>query len=336
MDKTDKLFKVPVIQDRVIRGIVKDGKFEPLPDGASVQDSKSVEYTENGEYSIIPDEGFDAVAQVNVTVDVPSSGGGAGWITQLADKEYDSIEAAEELNMMDVKGALFSWNASTGKYHVWNADEVKVWDWDLDCSSHLTPAESPALPSWNAEVEFPTNEYGEVIAVCAGKGLWVSTKWLSGTPRKWCETSSPLYSFQWDCFDLSGAEVAKKLYAADKDLEGSMFADVKAFDGIVDGDTAGHWFVPSRSEIFQVVCACADEVEGATSSPYYTYANAYYNATHIIAQSDLWSCSQSVNNPENAYDLDNASTLRSNNKTNEYPCVVCLRFGAALAAEATE
>lgn len=295
----------------------------------NVQDSKSVEYTENGEYSVVPDTGFDAIAQVNVTVDVPAAGG-AGWITQLADKEYDSIGAAEELNMMDVKGALFSWNASTGKYHVWNADEVKVWDWDLDRSSHLTPAESPALPSWDEDVEFPTNEYGEVIAVCAGKGMWVSTKWESGTPRKWCEQSSPLFSFQWDCFDLSGAEVAKKLYAADKDLTGSIFADVKVFEGITGDVTVGHWFVPSRSEIFQTICACADEVEDATSSPYYTYANAYYNATHIIAQSEFWSCSQDVINPNYACTLADASGLGSSYKSREYPCVVCLRFGESL------
>jgi len=266
----------------------------------------------------------------------PTPQGGAGWITEIEDKQYDSIEDAEELNMADIKGALFSYNAETGKYTVWNgaADEAeRPWDYKLDCSSHYNPgAGSPAIPSWDAEVEFPTNEYGEVIAVCAGKGLWVSTKWASGTSRKWCEQSSPLYAYQFDCGDLSGAEVAKKLYAEGKDLTGSIFADVKAFQAVAGDGTVGHHFLPSRSEIFQVVCACADENhEAGDGSNHYTYTNAYYNATHIIALSSVWSSSQYVYYSDNAYYLGYGTTLNLDTKDHECTSAVCLRFGNALA-----
>lgn len=52
----------------------KGGGDEPC--NIKIQESKTVEFTENGDYTVFPDEGYDAVAQVNVTVDVPAPSGG--------------------------------------------------------------------------------------------------------------------------------------------------------------------------------------------------------------------------------------------------------------------
>ena len=45
--------------------------------GAPSLQSKSITYTENGTATITPDEGYDGLSSVDVTVDV-ASGGGSG------------------------------------------------------------------------------------------------------------------------------------------------------------------------------------------------------------------------------------------------------------------
>ena len=266
-------------------------------------------------------------------------GSDAGWITTMEDKEYDSIEAAEELNMMDVKYALFSYKAETGKYHVWNAGEVRAWDGDEDASANYNPGEvSPAVPSWDDEVEFPENDYGEVIAVCCGKGLWVSTKWDFETPCVWCSNDSPMYSFQWDCRDLSGAEVAKKMYAADKDLTGSIFATIKDFESIEGDGTQGHYFLPSNTEIVQILPACAVEIREATMPPYVSFITSYYNAIHFIQYNNILSCNQDNYQSTDVYYMGapafiNSKLIDSTPKSAGFNAVIGLHFGPSLVSE---
>ena len=49
------------------------------PDDTAIQDTKAVTITSNGTVSVTPDVPYDAVKEVNVTVDVASGGGGAGF-----------------------------------------------------------------------------------------------------------------------------------------------------------------------------------------------------------------------------------------------------------------
>ena len=51
----------------------------PAGGGAPSLQSKSVTYTENGTATITPDEGYDGLSSVDVTVDVSGGGGGAGF-----------------------------------------------------------------------------------------------------------------------------------------------------------------------------------------------------------------------------------------------------------------
>lgn len=49
------------------------------PDDTAVQDSKALTITSNGTVSVTPDAPYDALKKVDVTVDVASGGGGAGF-----------------------------------------------------------------------------------------------------------------------------------------------------------------------------------------------------------------------------------------------------------------
>ena len=53
-------------------------KIEAIETGSNIniQASKSITYTSNGTATITPDEGYDALSSVDVTVDVASGGGG--------------------------------------------------------------------------------------------------------------------------------------------------------------------------------------------------------------------------------------------------------------------
>ena len=76
--------------------------------------------------------------------------------TYVGDSLQDLKPIAENCNCI---GALISYNQITKKYTLWNGDKNAEGYWD------------PHKYSDGSAYE-PSNEYGAVIAVCAGQGLW--------------------------------------------------------------------------------------------------------------------------------------------------------------------
>lgn len=85
--------------------------------GAPSLQSKSVTYTANGTATITPDEGYDGLSSVDVTVDVSGGGGGGGIIEGLEFKyEYFSFKGTDVrfINCVFKDGATFEfWSTST-------------------------------------------------------------------------------------------------------------------------------------------------------------------------------------------------------------------------------
>lgn len=84
-----------LLPENIKKDVVIGGVTGTLEGGGSVsvQPSKSVSITQNGTTTVTPDTGYDALGQVDVTVDVASGGVGGGTITSLKVRPALSVDA---------------------------------------------------------------------------------------------------------------------------------------------------------------------------------------------------------------------------------------------------
>ena len=260
-----------------------------------------------------------------------------GYITHFdGTKTFNSIEEAEELNYYDVKGALLSYDGS--KYTAWNGGEnldSRAWDYRVsrrDYASDLSDSDGYLFTgTWDENVVFP-DTYGDVIAVCVGNGLWMSTKWNptnDGSGYIWCAENSPIYSPQLDCILGTGWENTSKL--VERCQEGDLFAYVRDF-GADDG-TKGHWYVPSKFEIIRAINNLGEIFENP--DPEYVEVSCHFlnNISNAVYQiyGDYWTSSQWPYLSSNeSYILGSANFLSDDGKAAAYHCTVLLRFGEKL------
>lgn len=98
------------------------------PDDTAVQDSKALTITSNGTVSVTPDAPYDALKKVDVTVDVASGGGGAGFkVTFPATAtNWDRVIAGGIVQVDGTVVALTDYSTLAGKT-IPNVLEICVW-----------------------------------------------------------------------------------------------------------------------------------------------------------------------------------------------------------------
>ena len=88
----------------------------PAGGGAPILQSKSVTYTANGTSTITPDEGYDGMSSVDVTVDVAGSGGGGASTITFTVELDNGPEGA--IIVSDANGNSLTEITSNGVYTI--------------------------------------------------------------------------------------------------------------------------------------------------------------------------------------------------------------------------
>lgn len=130
-------------------------------------------------------------------------------------------------------GALLSKNGDT--WTIWNTNPTETGYWDPKSDTITTPSE----------------QYGEVVAVCVGRGLWAKIGW-SGltTSYKWAASDSgDIYNY-YHAINLhgNGWESTNHMFTVHSDiLTGTIWEQLK------NGKTADYdLYLPSKYELLEI------------------------------------------------------------------------------------
>lgn len=241
-------------------------------------------------------------------------GGGYGIITEQTEPKI--FEGKPDPNYVEnfcIIGALLSKNGDT--WTIWNTNPEETNYWEPKSDTITTPS----------------TQYGEVIGVCVGRGIWAKIGW-SGltTTYKWAASNSDAIYNNYHAINIhgNGWESTKHMFDAHSNiLTGTIWEQLKS------GATADYdLYLPSKYELIDIhnnTCdgTHVDEKEKGSSS--HTF-NKNLGTLLSLSAVTYWSSNQYAN-PSTYYSyafgvgFDNGSCSITT-KTNARTSVALLHF----------
>lgn len=212
-------------------------------------------------------------------------------------------------------GALLSKNGDT--WTIWNTNPTETGYWDPKSDTITTPS----------------TQYGEVVAVCVGRGLWAKIGW-SGltTPYKWAASSSDAIYKNYHAINIhgNGWESTNHMFTAHSDiLTRTIWEQLK------NGATSDYaLYLPSKYELLDIHNNTCDGIhvdEPEQGSSAHTFNKNLGKLLSLSNDDYYWSSSQCAQS--NSYyiysaiyvDFDNGY-IDSNTKNSESLSVALLHF----------
>ena len=240
--------------------------------------------------------------------------GPSGLITsQSAPITYTKDQLRGIYENFCIIGALLSKQGDT--WTIWNTNSEETGYWDPKSDETTTPS----------------TQYGEVVAVCVGRGLWAKIGWSGLTNTyKWAasETDEIYNNYHTINIHGNGWESTNHMFTTHSDiLSGTIWEQLKN-EKTEDYDL----YLPSKYELLEIhnnTCdgIHVDEQEQGTST--HTF-NKNLGKLLSLSTSFYWSSSQSAD-PYSVYDYAfnvnfSSGYVTINNKTYGYRSVALLHF----------
>ena len=209
-------------------------------------------------------------------------------------------------------GALLSKQGDT--WTIWNTNPEETGYWDPKSDTSTTPS----------------TQYGEVVAVCVGRGLWAKIGWSGLTTNyKWAASDSDAIYNNYHAINIhgNGWESTNHMFTTHSDiLSGTIWEQLK------NGATSDYaLYLPSKYELLDIHNNTCDgsHKEESQGSQAHTF-NKNLGKLLSLSADYYWSSSQFAN-PDSFYNyafvvyFDDGFVF-SDNKTNGYRSVALLHF----------
>ena len=243
--------------------------------------------------------------------------GPSGLITsQSAPITYTKAQLRNIYENFCIIGALLSKNGDT--WTIWNTNPTETGYWDPKSDEATTPSE----------------QYGEVVAVCLGRGLWAKLDW-SGltTGYKWAASSSDAIYNKYHAINIhgNGWESTNHMFTAHSDiLTGTIWEQLK------NGKTADYdLYIPSKLELIEIFNNTCDgthvDEQYHNNSPHTFDKNISKLLNIGVTTKAYWSSSQTAGS-QNYHNLaekitfDKSGIFGANEKTCEWCSIALLHF----------
>ena len=237
-----------------------------------------------------------------------------GLVTeQDAPKTYTKDKLSKVYENYYIIGALLSKQGDT--WTIWNTNPTETGYWDPKSDTITTPS----------------TQYGEVVAVCVGRGLWTKIGWSGLTTNyKWAASNSGAIYNNYHAINIhgNGWESTNHMFTAHSDiLTGTIWEQLK------NGATSDYaLYLPSKYELLEIHNNTCDGIhvdEQVQGTSPHTF-NKNLGKLLSLSTDVYWSSSQSAFIYQSYYIafwvFFGSGSEGGNDKTNGYRSVALLHF----------